>query len=112
MHTRGSIGVPAVRWLTIRRSTTTSASAHAASMSPPPIDHSCVELVPNSSWTSGEPVLERLLGVDDHGQRVVLDEHLLGGVDDRVLVLADDDGDALADVLDLALGERPVLGRA
>ena len=55
MQTRGSIGVPAVRWLTIRRSITTSASAHAASMSPPPIDHSCVELVPNSSWTSGEP---------------------------------------------------------
>src|SRR3954471_14671164 len=55
MQTRGSIGGPAVRWLTIRRSITTSASAHAASMSPPPIVHSCVWLVPNSSWTSGEP---------------------------------------------------------
>src|SRR5215212_1632493 len=55
MHTRGSIGVPAVRWLTIRRSTTTSASAQAVSMSPPPIDHSWVALVPNCSWTSGEP---------------------------------------------------------
>ena len=55
-------------------------------------------------------VLERLLGVDDHGQRVVVDEHLLGRVDDRVLVLADHDGDALADVLDLVLGQRPVLG--
>ena len=54
---------------------------------------------------------ERLLGIDDHGQRVVLDEHLLGGVDDAVLVVADDDRDALADVLDLALGQRPVLGR-
>src|SRR5215211_302157 len=55
MQTRGSIGVPAVRWLTIRRSITTSASAQAASMSPPPIVHSWVWFVPNSSCTSGEP---------------------------------------------------------
>ena len=52
MQTRGSIGVPAVRWLTIRRSITTSDSAHAASMSPPPIDHSWTWLVPRSGWTS------------------------------------------------------------
>ena len=56
-------------------------------------------------------VVDRLLGIDDDRQRVVLDEHLLGGVDDAVLVVAEDDRDALADVLDLALGERPVLGR-
>ena len=52
---RGSIGVPAERWLTIRRSTMTSASFQAASMSPPPIVHSWTALVPMSSWTSGEP---------------------------------------------------------
>ena len=51
---RGSIGVPAVRWLTIRRSIDTSASLQAASMSPPPIVHSCVWFVPISSWTSGD----------------------------------------------------------
>src|SRR3954449_1956510 len=55
MQTRGSIGEPAVRWLTMRRSTTTSASAQAVSMSPPPIDHSCVWLVPSDSWQSCEP---------------------------------------------------------
>src|SRR5829696_6197042 len=54
MQARGSIGAPAVRWLTIRRSTTTSASCQAASMSPPPSAHSCVLLVPDSGWTSTE----------------------------------------------------------
>ena len=47
-------------------------------------------------------VLERRLRVDDDRQRVVLDDHVLGGVDDRVLVRAEDDGDGLADVADLA----------
>jgi hypothetical protein len=58
------------------------------------------------------PGLEGLLGVDHHGQRVVLDDDLLGGVDDAVLVAADDDGDGLADVLDDAVpGQRPRLRR-
>ena len=55
--------------------------------------------------------LERLLGVDDDRQRVVLDDDVLGGVDDRVAVGADDDGDRVADVLDGALGQRPVRRR-
>ena len=37
---RGSIAAPAVRWLAIRCSSTTSASASAASMSPPETAHS------------------------------------------------------------------------
>ena len=52
---RGSIGAPEVRWFTKRCSTVTSASAKAASMSPPPTAHSCVLFVPNCSQTSGEP---------------------------------------------------------
>src|SRR6185436_4016240 len=40
----------------------TSASAQAASMSPPPIDHSCDWLVPNSSCTSGEPASSAFSG--------------------------------------------------
>jgi hypothetical protein len=52
---RGSIGAPEVRWFTKRCSTVTSASAMPASTSPPPIAHSCVLLVPNSSQTSGDP---------------------------------------------------------
>ena len=53
-------------------------------------------------------VLERRLDVDDHRQRVVLDDDLLGGVDDRVAVVADHERDRVADVVDLVLGERPV----
>ena len=55
--------------------------------------------------------LERLLRVDDRGQRVVVDEHVLGGVDHRVAVAADDDGDRVADVLHRVLRQRPVDGR-
>jgi hypothetical protein len=111
MQPRGSIGVPAVRWLTIRRSITTSDSAHAASMSPPPIDHSCDLVGAEVSGDERRPSSSAFSGSTTTGQRVVLDEHLLGGVDDGVLVVAEHDRDALADVLDLALGQRPVLGR-
>ena len=53
MQPRVSIAAPAVRWLTMRRSTTTSEAASASSMSPPPpIDHSCALFVPSDSWTS------------------------------------------------------------
>ena len=54
------------------------------------------------------PVLERLLDVDDHRQRVVLDQHLLGGVDHRVAVGADHERDRVADAVDLVLGDGPV----
>ena len=57
-------------------------------------------------------VLERLLRVGDDRERVVLDHDLLGRVDHRVLVLAEDDRDRVADVADLAAGQRPVVGRA
>ena len=55
--------------------------------------------------------LERLLGVGDHRQRVVLDDDVLGRVDHRVAVIADHERDRVADVLDLVLGQRPVIGR-
>src|SRR4051812_34119600 len=48
------MAAPAVRWLTIRRSTTTSASASAVSTSPPPSDQSYEWFVPNCSWITGE----------------------------------------------------------
>jgi hypothetical protein len=41
-------------------------------------------------------VLKRLFGIDDHGQRVVVDDDQLGGVDSRRPVLADHDRDDLA----------------
>ena len=53
-------------------------------------------------------VVERRLDVGDHRQRVVLDQDLLGGVDDRVAVRADHERDRVADVVDLVLGDRPV----
>src|ERR671917_1137566 len=52
---RGSIAAPAVRWLTIRFSTTTSASRNAPSTSPPGSDHSKHLFVPYSSWMTGDP---------------------------------------------------------
>jgi hypothetical protein len=42
-------------------------------------------------------VLQRLLGIDDHRQRVVVDHHELRCVGARCAVLADDDRDDLAD---------------
>ena len=55
--------------------------------------------------------LERGLGVGDDGERVVIDDHVLRGIDDGVLVRADHDRDRIADVPDDLLGQRPVLGR-
>jgi hypothetical protein len=56
-------------------------------------------------------VLERLLRVDDDRLGVVLDDDLLGSINDRVSVSADDDRDRVADVLDLVALQWPVLGR-
>jgi hypothetical protein len=55
--------------------------------------------------------LERCLRVGDHRERVVLDDHALGRVDHGVAVITDDEGHRVADVLDLALGQDPVVGR-
>ncbi len=88
-----------MRWLTTVRSMITSASAKPASRSPPPSDHSWTLFVPLSGWTS-DLVAQRRLEVGDDRQRLELDEHVLGGVDHRVAVGADDDGDGVADVLD------------
>ena len=54
-------------------------------------------------------VLERRLGVDHDGLRVVVDDHLLCRVDDAVLVGADDDRHRVADALDLAALQRHVV---
>jgi hypothetical protein len=57
-------------------------------------------------------VLERLLGIDDRRQRVVVHDHLLGRVDHAVLVAAEHDRDRLADVAHLVASQRPVVGHA
>ena len=54
-------------------------------------------------------VLERRLEVGDRGQRLVVDEDVLGRVLHLVAAVADDDGDRVADVVDLADRERPVV---
>ena len=66
-----------------------------------------VRLVRAERLVDEDLVLQRLLHVDDGRQRLVLDAHGLRGVDDVVLVLGDDHRDGVADVLDLAAGERP-----
>jgi hypothetical protein len=55
-------------------------------------------------------LLQRGRRVGHHGQRLVLDDDLLGGVGDGVLALPEHDRHRLADVVDLAAGQRPVLG--
>ena len=52
---------------------------------------------------------DRRLGVGHDRQRVVLDDHVLGGVDDRVAVGADDQRNGVAHVLDRVLGEHPMV---
>ncbi len=47
----------------------------------------------------------RGLGIDEHLERVVVDDHLLGGVLALAAGLADDDGDRLADEAHLADGQ-------
>ena len=110
MQARGSIGAPAVRWLTIRRSMhdvgLLPGHVHVLRAESPLVSLVGAELLVDER----RAVFERRLGVDDHGQRLVLDEHILGRVDDRVLVLAEDGRHGLTDVLDLAAGQRPVLG--
>ena len=55
-------------------------------------------------------LVQRGLDVRDDRERVVLDEDVLGGVDRDAAVGAEDDRDGVADVLDDAPGQRPVLG--
>ena len=54
--------------------------------------------------------LERRLGIGYDRQRLVLDDHHLGRVHDRVAVLAEHHCDRIADVLDGLARQRPVLG--
>jgi hypothetical protein len=56
-------------------------------------------------------VLERALGIDHRGLRVVLHDHVLGGVEGRAAAGGDHHGHRVADVLDLTALDRPVLGR-
>ena len=103
---------PAVRWLTIRRSTTTSASREAgldvAAAERPLVGLVGAELAPRraASRPRARPPDRSTAG---SGSYSTID--LLGRVDHPVLVLADDHGHRIADVLDLAAGQRPVLGR-
>ena len=89
--------------------TTWSASANAASTSP----HSQtpgVGQVPAALLVQhGGAVLERLAGVDDDVERLVLDDDELCGVARELARLGDDRRDRLADVAHLADRERVVL---
>jgi hypothetical protein len=55
-------------------------------------------------------VLERLLRIDDGGQRVVVHDHLLRRVDHAILVRAEHQRDGVAHVSNLLPGEGPMLG--
>ena len=70
-----------------------------------------VDLVGAQRLVDQRAVLQRLLGVGDDRQRLVLDHDVLGRVDDRVAVLTEHDGHGVADVLDGTARQRPVVGR-
>ena len=63
-------------------------------------------LLPWSSWSSGAPVLERPLGVDDRLERLVVDLDQLAGVFRDVAGRGDHRGDRLADVADTVEREQ------
>jgi hypothetical protein len=67
-----------------------------------------VDLVGAQRLVDERAALQRGLDVGDHRQRVVLDDHLLGGVDHGIAVLADHQRHGVAHVVDLVLGQRPV----
>ena len=111
MSPRTSIGFGIRRWLTIRWRTTTSAPSTAASVpglvADAPLEDDVVRGVLVELRRAR---LDGLLGVDDRGQRLVVDDDRLERVERLRLRLGDDRRDALAGPLDAVRGERP--GRA
>ena len=90
--------------------TTTSALANTAShsaLSPDSQSKMWLSVLPSmSSRMTGAPGVERLAGVDDRVERLVLDVDQLERVAGRVAVLGDDEGDLLALEADLVGGEH------
>ena len=105
-----SMGTTAMRWFTNRPRTTTAASASGSL--PASSRWPAARLEPSSSNWIGAPFGQRGLGVDHGGQRLVVDEHGLGGVLGLGDRLGHDGHDRLADEADLAVGQRrPRAGR-
>ena len=101
---RGSSGHGAMRWLTSVPETTTShPSKSFSSCSGEP--ERAATFVPASGKRSTSSFAASC-GLDDCGQRVVVDEDELGGVRAGGAVVADDDRDDVADEADAVGGER------
>ena len=93
-------------------STITAASAAAASTSPWSKSQRIATLpstFSRSSWIAGDPAVERLEGVVDGRQRLVLDPDQVERPARRVLVDRGDRGDLVADEPDLPRLERDVV---
>ena len=94
-----------MRWLTSRPDTTTSQASKSCLVALRRVAHADVR---PGLGEEQHLARERLLGVDDDGQRLVVHEHELGGVDGFGSTLGDDDGDDVADEADdVAREERP-----
>ena len=91
---RPSMGQAATRWLTMRWDTTTSHSEKSATRLRASIDQITFDSA--SAKQLGVAVAGRL-GIDDGGQRVVVDEDGLGRVGALLSALGDDGDDRLAD---------------
>ena len=99
-----SIGTAATRWLTKRPLTTTSASSRICGSWPK--SNSIAMFEPCSGNSSVASRLERRLRIDDHRQRVVVDDHHLRGIDGLRARLRDDSDDDVADEAHDPVGER------
>ena len=100
----GSIGTAAMRWLTKRPSTTTSAPSSTVWSSPKL--NAIATFDPCSGNRIGAPSASAASGSRTTGSGVVVDDDDLGRVDRLGARLGDDRGDDVADEADGAVGER------
>ena len=92
-----------MRWFTMISLTTTSQPSKRCSSTGSPRRIDTLVPRPREQMTSS---VERLLGIDDGGQRVVVDDDELGGVLALVALLGDDGDDGLADEAHRVGGEE------
>ena len=100
-----SIGTPASRWLTIVTSATASAPSRASTSSPNVVAKQTFE--PCSGNRIGASGASAAAAVVTAGQRVVVDDDGLGGVDGLLARLGDDGGDDVADEAHACPWRRP-----
>ena len=90
--------------------TVTSASANAASVSPPATAHVKARLLGTSSCICGGAFLRSLFRVDDHSEGLVFHRDVLQGVLCRIAALCHNHRDGVAHVANPILGKGRMVG--